>query len=163
MIWTVSGGVLGSKAFGQMPNHQIGGGAGFSFVQISDSHIGFNKAANNDVTATLQQAINKINALERAPDFLIHTGDLTHLSKPTEFDPLDQALKSAKSGQTFFVPGEHDMLADDGQQYLERYGKDTKGSRLVQLRSQGRTLHRPFECTRSKKAGGLGTLGLPME
>ena len=70
MIWTVSGGVLGSKAFGQMPNEHIGGGAGFSFVQISDSHIGFNKAANNDVTATLQQALNKINGLERTPDFL---------------------------------------------------------------------------------------------
>jgi Icc protein len=128
MIWTVSGGVLSSKAFGQMPNHHMGGGAGFSFVQISDSHIGFNKAANTDVTATLQDAISKINALERTPDFLIHTGDLSHLSKPTEFDTLDQALKSAKSGQTFFVPGEHDMLTDNGQQYLERYGKGTKGA-----------------------------------
>jgi Icc protein len=53
---------------------------------------------------------------------------LSHLSKPTEFDTLDQALKSAKSGQTFFVPGEHDMLTDNGQQYLERYGKGTKGA-----------------------------------
>src|ERR1700722_11945972 len=65
MIWTVSGGVLGSKAFGQTPGHQMGGGAGFSFVQISDSHIGFNKEANKDVTATLQEAISKINGLEQ--------------------------------------------------------------------------------------------------
>jgi 3',5'-cyclic-AMP phosphodiesterase len=113
MIWTVSGGVLSSKAFSQMSGHQMSGsgGAGFSFVQISDSHIGFNKAANPDVTATLKEAINKINALEHTPDFLIHTGDLSHLSKPTEFDTLDQVLRSAKSRQTFFVPGEHDMLA----------------------------------------------------
>jgi DNA repair exonuclease SbcCD nuclease subunit len=111
-----------------MPNHQRGGSTGFSFVQISDSHIGFNKAANNDVTATLQQAISKINALEHTPDFLIHAGDLSHLSKPTEFDTLDQVLKSANSGQTFFVPGEHDMLSENGQQYLERYGKGTQGA-----------------------------------
>jgi 3',5'-cyclic AMP phosphodiesterase CpdA len=128
MIWTVSGGILSSKAFGQAPHHEMSGGAGFSFVQISDSHIGFNKEANKDVTATLQEAIGRINALEHAPDFLIHTGDLSHLSKPTEFDTLDQVLKSAKSGQTFFVPGEHDMLTDNGQQYLERYGKGTKGA-----------------------------------
>src|SRR5450631_2277159 len=128
MVWTASGGLLSSKAFGQMADHHMGEGAGFSFVQISDSHIGFNKAANNDVTATLQQAIGKINALGRTPDFLIHTGDLSHLSKPTEFDTLDQVLKSAKCGQTFFVPGEHDMLSDNGQQYLERYGKDSQGA-----------------------------------
>src|ERR1700755_567039 len=73
MIWTVSGGVLGSKAFGQMPNHDMGGEGGFRFVQISDSHIGFNKPANADVTATLQEAITKINALGHTPDFLIHT------------------------------------------------------------------------------------------
>jgi Icc protein len=111
MIWTVNGGILSSKASGQMPNHHMGGGAGFSFDQISDSRIGFNKAANNDVAATLQQAISKINSLERTPDCLIHTGDLSYLSKPTEFDTLDQVLRSAKTWQTFFVPSEHDMLA----------------------------------------------------
>jgi 3',5'-cyclic-AMP phosphodiesterase len=127
-IWTVSGGVLSSKAFGQMTHHEAGANGEFSFVQISDSHIGFSKEANKDVIATLQQAIAKINALERTPDFLIHTGDLSHLSKPSEFDTLDQVLKSAKVRQTFFVPGEHDMLTDNGQQYLERYGKGTKGA-----------------------------------
>jgi 3',5'-cyclic-AMP phosphodiesterase len=127
-IWTINGGVLSSKAFGQMTHHQAGGNGEFSFVQISDSHIGFNKEANKDVTATLQEAIGKINALERTPDFLIHTGDLSHLSKPSEFDTLDQILRSAKTRQTFFVPGEHDMLTDNGQQYLARYGKGTKGA-----------------------------------
>lgn len=72
-IWTISGGVLSSKAFGQMADHEAGANGEFSFVQISDSHIGFNKAANTDVTATLQEAIGKINALKQTPDFLIHT------------------------------------------------------------------------------------------
>src|SRR4051812_1572660 len=100
--WAKAGGGLDSKTFGQKPNHDMSRDAGFSFVQISDSHIGFNKAANPDVTATLQAAINKINALQRTPEFLIHTGDLSHLSKPSEFDTLDQVLTSAKSGKTFF-------------------------------------------------------------
>ena len=159
MIWTVGGGVLSSKAFGQMTNHQMGGGSGFSFVQISDSHIGFNKAANNDVTATLHEAIDKINALEHTPDFLIHTGDLSHLSKPTEFDTLDQVLKSAKSGQKFFVPGEHDMLTDNGQQYLERYGKNTKGAGWFSFDHKGVHFIGLVNVV-DLKAGGLGTLGV---
>ncbi len=150
--------MLSSKAFGQMPNHHMGGEGGFSFVQISDSHIGFNKAANPDVTATLQQAINKINALERTPDFLIHTGDLSHLSKPTEFDTLDQVLKSSKSGQTFFVPGEHDMLVDNGQQYLERYGKGSQGAGWFSFDHRGVHFIGLVNVV-DLKAGGLGTLG----
>ncbi len=158
MIWTVGGGILNSKALGQMPDDRMGGSAGFSFVQISDSHIGFNKAANNDVTATLQQAIGKINALERSPDFLVHTGDLSHLSKPTEFDTLDQVLKSARSAQTFFVPGEHDMLADNGQQYLERYGKGTRGAGWFSFDHKGVHFIGLVNVV-DLKAGGLGVLG----
>jgi plastocyanin len=158
MIWTVGGGVLGSKAFGQMPNHDMGSGAGFGFVQISDSHIGFSKPANTDVTATLQEAINKINGLERTPEFLIHTGDLSHLSKPSEFDTLDQVLRSCKAKQTFFVPGEHDMLADNGQQFLERYGKGTKGAGWFSFDHRGVHFIGLVNVV-DLKAGGLGTLG----
>lgn len=158
MIWTVTGGVLGSNAFGQTPHSHMAGDSGFSFVQISDSHIGFNKAANTDVTATLQEAIGKINALERTPDFLIHTGDLSHLSKPTEFDTLDQVLRSAKSGKTFFVPGEHDMLTDNGQQYLERYGKGTSGAGWFSFDHKGVHFVGLVNVV-DLKAGGLGTLG----
>jgi 3',5'-cyclic-AMP phosphodiesterase len=158
MIWTASGGVLGSKAFGQMPHDDKGGSAGFSFVQISDSHIGFNKEANKDVTATLQEAISRINALDHTPDFLIHTGDLSHLSKPTEFDTLDQVLKSAKAGHTFFVPGEHDMLADNGQQYMARYGKGTKGTGWFSFDHKGVHFIGLVNVV-DLKAGGLGTLG----
>jgi plastocyanin len=157
-IWTVSGGLLTSKAFGQMAHHDAGSDAGFTFVQISDSHIGFNKEANKDVTATLQEAIGKINALKRTPDFLIHTGDLSHLSKPTEFDTLDQVLRSCKARQTFFVPGEHDMLADNGQQFLERYGKGTKGAGWYSFDHKGVHFIGLVNVV-DLKAGGLGTLG----
>ena len=79
------------------------------------------------MVGTLQAAIGKINALPQEPDFIIHTGDLSHTSKPGEFDTLDQVLRGAKPKQVFFVPGEHDTSIDDGKQYLERYGKNTKG------------------------------------
>jgi 3',5'-cyclic AMP phosphodiesterase CpdA len=123
VVWTMAGGVPTSKLLGQTGGHE-----GFQFVQISDSHIGFNKPANADVNATLQLAIDKINALPRTPDFLIHTGDLTHLAKPAEFDTLGQLLQGAKTRQVYYVPGEHDNATDDGKEYLARYGKDTKGT-----------------------------------
>ncbi|HMD48025.1 MAG TPA: metallophosphoesterase [Bryobacteraceae bacterium] len=124
VLWTMSGGVLSSQAFGQKTKAAKGE---LHFVQISDSHMGFNRPANPDVAATLQAAIDKINAQPEAPEFLIHTGDLTHSSKTAEFDQLDQMLKAAKPKQVFFVPGEHDTSTDDGKQYLERYGKEAKG------------------------------------
>ena len=107
---------------------QTSAAAGFRFVQISDSHIGFNKPANADVNGTLQIAIDKINALPQEPDFLIHTGDLTHTAKPAEFDTLSQLMQGAKAKQMFCVPGEHDNATDDGKEYLARYGKGTKGT-----------------------------------
>jgi 3',5'-cyclic-AMP phosphodiesterase len=125
VLWTVSGGVLTSQAFGQKTKAAAKGE--LHFVQISDSHMGFNRPANPDVGATLQATIDKINALPEQPEFLIHTGDLSHTSKPAEYDQLDQMLKAAKPKQVYFVPGEHDTSADDGKQYLERYGKDAKG------------------------------------
>src|SRR5580658_7949440 len=87
MLWTVSGGVLGSKILGPINAGAAETPVGdFSFVQISDSHIGFNKPANTDVLGTLKQAVAKINALPVAPNFILHTGDLSHLSEPEEFD-----------------------------------------------------------------------------
>ncbi len=120
VIWTVSGGVLSSQAFGQNAKAPHGE---LHFVQISDSHIGFNRPANPDVVATLQAAIEKINALPSQPDFIIHTGDLTHDSKPDQFDGLDQVLQTSKAKQVYFVPGEHDTSFDGGKLYLQRYGK----------------------------------------
>jgi 3',5'-cyclic-AMP phosphodiesterase len=118
-----SGGVLRSQMLSRapdLPEEPVAGG--LSFVQISDSHIGFSKEANKDVLSTLQAAIDKINALPTPPAFVLHTGDLTHLSKPEEFDALDQLLKSVKTERIFYVPGEHDVLTDNGAIYLERRG-----------------------------------------
>ena len=131
---------------------------GLSFIQISDSHMGFNKAANPDVVATLQVAVDRINSAPRQPAFLLHTGDITHLSKPTEFDTVDQVLKSAKANQVFYVPGEHDVLEDDGKQYLERYGKGTKGGGWYSFDHQGVRFIGLVNVL-NLKAGGLGTLG----
>jgi 3',5'-cyclic AMP phosphodiesterase CpdA len=127
VIWTVNSGVLSSRAFGQNKKARKGE---LHFVQISDSHIGFNRPANPDVTSTLQAAVDKINAREAQPEFIIHTGDLTHDSKEAQYDGMDQVLKGAKAKQIYYVPGEHDTSADDGKQYLERYGKalGAKGS-----------------------------------
>ncbi len=124
LVWTFAGGVPTSRAFGEL--RKATAQSDFTFVQISDSHIGFNKPANTDVTATLQAALRRIDAAPGTPDFLIHTGDLTHSSKPAEFDTLDQIL--APRRQVFYVPGEHDTSVDDGKMYLDRYGKGTKGN-----------------------------------
>ncbi len=123
MVWSITGGIPTSRLLGQT----TGGQGGFRFVQISDSHIGFNKPANTDVNGTLQAAIDKINGLPQAPDFLIHTGDLTHLAKPAEFDTLSELSKGLNTKQVFYVPGEHDVAIDDGKEYLSRFGKGTKG------------------------------------
>jgi predicted phosphodiesterase len=125
ILWSFAGGIPVSSVFGASPAKQHA--EDFSFIQISDSHIGFAKAANPDVAGTLQKAVDKIKAASRVPDFLIHTGDLTHNSKPAEFDTMDQVLSAAKH-EIFYVPGEHDTSVDDGKLYLERYGKGSAGN-----------------------------------
>jgi 3',5'-cyclic-AMP phosphodiesterase len=129
-----------------------------SFVQISDSHMGFNKPANPDVVSTLQAAVAKINALPHAPEFMLHTGDISHLSKPAEFDQVQQILQSARTKEVFFVPGEHDVLEDDGQQYRERFGKNTKGSGWYSFDKKGAHFVGLVNVM-NLKAGGMGSLG----
>src|SRR5215831_1687440 len=122
-VWSMAGGVLKG-----MPVEFAGGHAkdmmagGLRFAQISDSHIGFDRPANTDVTGTLRAAVAKIKAAPEPPAFVLHTGDLTHLSKPAEFDTLQQVM-SELSMPVFYVPGEHDVL-DDSKSYLQRFGKD---------------------------------------
>ena len=137
VVWTIAAsGIPTSHAFGQTAHRKTGKGD-LHFLQISDSHIGFNKPANPDVSATLQAAVDKINGLADAPEFMIHTGDLTHSSKPEEFDTVGQILKGAHTKQIFYVPGEHDTNIDDGKQYLERYGKGTKGTGWYSFNHKG--------------------------
>jgi 3',5'-cyclic AMP phosphodiesterase CpdA len=156
VLWTGRGGVLGSTVL--EAGKPGGTAAGFSFVQISDSHIGFNKEANADVVATLREAIARINALPAAPDFVIHTGDLTHLSKPSEFDTLDQLLREVKTSRIFFVPGEHDVLGDQGAQFRERHGRDTVGNGWYSFDHRGVHFVGLVNVL-DLKAGGLGLLG----
>jgi len=160
MAWVAGSGILQSAPlprFGQAADARLATGD-FVFAQISDSHIGFAKDANKDVVSTLQTALGRIQSLPVAPDFLIHTGDLTHLSKPEEFDTLQQVLLSAKVGQVFYVPGEHDVLADDGRQYLDRYGKGTKGGGWFSFDHKGVHFIGLVNVV-NLKAGGLGNLG----
>ena len=158
-LCVIKGGVLNSYGLGRvagMRSHELQGE--LSFVQISDSHMGFDKAANPDVIGTLKAAVNKINALPVAPSFILHTGDISHLSKPEEFDTVDQLLKSASTQDVFFVPGEHDVLNDEGKQYLERYGKGSQGSGWYSFDKSGVHFVGLVNVL-NLKAGGLGSLG----
>ena len=155
----MQGGVLKSYSLSQMSQMAGKAPAGeLSFAQISDSHMGFNKPANPDVVGTLKAAIDKINGLSTKPEFLLHTGDISHLSKPEEFDMVDQILKGAMAKDVFFVPGEHDMLNDDGKQYLERYGRGSKGAGWYSFDQKGVHFIGLVNVL-NLKAGGLGTLG----
>jgi len=157
-LFLMDGGVLKSYSLSNMPRIAGPSTGGLSFVQISDSHMGFNKAANPDVVGTLKAAIDKINALPTRPEFMLHTGDISHLSRAEEFDTVDQILKGASAKDVFFVPGEHDVLDDDGKQYLERYGKGTKGGGWYSFDMKG-THFIGLVNVLNLKAGGLGTLG----
>jgi 3',5'-cyclic AMP phosphodiesterase CpdA len=155
LLWTLEGGIPSSSLLAA-PSKKGAANANFGFVQISDSHIGFNKPANPDVTSTMQAAIDKINGLPQQPDFIIHTGDLTHQSRPKEFDDMHGVLQSSKVKNVFFVPGEHDTSVDDGKLYLEKYGKDTKGSGWYSFDHKGVHL---VGLVNVVKLEGMGQLG----
>jgi 3',5'-cyclic-AMP phosphodiesterase len=157
--WTLSGGVLRGTPLGTAARHVVGMShePGLRFVQISDTHIGFDKPANTDVAATLRTAIGKIKAEPQPPAFVLHTGDLTHLSKPSEFDTLQQLL-SDLAVPIFYVPGEHDVLEDDGKSYLQRFGKGTSGAGWHSF-DHGGVHFVGLVNVVNLKAGGLGALG----
>jgi len=166
VLWLMSGGSLKAMSLSQLLDRRTGKlkegtilpASDFSFAQISDSHIGFNKPANPDVTGTLQATIAKINAMPAAPSFVLHTGDLSHLAQAEEFDTLDQMLKSVKTDRIFYVPGEHDVLNDNGKQYLQRYGKDTKGDGWYSFDKNGVHFIGLVNVVNTAE-GGLGVLG----
>jgi Icc protein len=159
-LWTVAGGVAASVSLDQAlaapkPASKV---RPFTFVQISDSHIGFMKDANPDARVTYREAVAKIAALPVKPAFIIHTGDITQLSKPSEFDDADQILR--ESGlPAFHVPGEHDMLDEgQGKAYLERYGKGAQGDGWYSFDHSG--VHFVGLITvKELKGGGMGSLG----
>jgi Calcineurin-like phosphoesterase len=160
VLWTMAGGVPRSSSLLGMSEAHAQVASGFSFLQISDSHIGFKQAANPNALGTLDEAIAKAGALSQKPAFMIHTGDITHLSKPEEFDNADQIIRKAKL-DTFYVPGEHDILDEDqGKAYLERYGQRTqaKGTGWYSFDKNGVHFVGLVNVA-NLKAGGLGSLG----
>jgi 3',5'-cyclic AMP phosphodiesterase CpdA len=159
VLWTVAGGVPRSSLLG-ISEANAQPASGFTFLQISDSHIGFKQAANPNPLGTLEEAIAKAGALPQKPAFMIHTGDITHLSKPEEFDNADQVIRKAKL-DTFYVPGEHDIIDETpGTAYMERYGKrtDAKGSGWYSFDKSGVHFVGLVNVA-NLKAGGMGSLG----
>jgi 3',5'-cyclic AMP phosphodiesterase CpdA len=131
VLWTFCGGVPRSLLLGEA----YAATAGLTFAQISDTHIGFNKDANPDPGATMTAAVSRIAGMQTKPAFLIHTGDITHLSKPEQYDTAAEIIKGAGS-EVHYVPGEHDWL-DDGKAFMERHGAGTKGAGWYSFDSQG--------------------------
>ena len=158
VLWTVSGGLASSVTLDQALGATAPKTKPFTFLQISDSHIGFNKDPNPDARVTYREAVAKISALPVKPDFIIHTGDITQLSKPTEFDDADQILKEAGL-DAFHVPGEHDMLDEgQGKAYLDRYGKGSQGDGWYSFDHAGVHFVGLIN-VKNLKAGGMGSLG----
>ena len=153
LLWSVVGGVPVSRLLGSVQAAP----AGFSFVQISDSHIGFSKPANPDPTATLKEAIDRISGSAEKPAFMIHTGDITHLAKAQEFDDAQKIIAGSKL-DVHYVPGEHDMIDEgSGKAYKERYGKNTKGTGWYAFDFQG--VHFIGLVNVSNVVDGMGHLG----
>jgi Icc protein len=125
VVWTATGGILSSRVLPAAAAELTGGS--FSFVQISDSHVGFKGQSNPDAAVTLQQVVGKINALPTPPAFVIHTGDLTHGQKAGAFDTVAEILKGAKTDKVLYIPGEHDVFGDGGKEFLGRYAKGGPG------------------------------------
>ena len=156
-LWTVSGGLASSVGLDRAiaaPTRA----ASFSFLQLSDSHVGFAKPANPDARATYREAVAKITALPTRPDFIIHTGDITQLSKDQEFADADDIIGGAGLA-VFHVPGEHDMLDEGGgKAFLARYGQGSRGAGWRSFDHKGVHFVGLVNVA-NLKPGGMGDLG----
>lgn len=124
------------------------------FVQISDSHLGFNGSENTDVTGSFSRAIDQVNALGPRPDFVMHIGDLTHLSTSAQFDQVRQMLRA---GAVFTVPGEHDSIDDHGQRYRAMFGAGIQGDGWYSFDIKGVHVIALVNTLALEKPGHLGT------
>ncbi len=155
VLWTVTGGV--PRSLGLIDKALAAEAKGFTFLQISDSHVGFDKPANRNVKGTLEEAIGRIKAIPQKPAFMIHTGDISHLSKDTEFDDAEKIISQAKL-DVHYVPGEHDIIDPEVKLYKERYGRGSKGSGYYSFDANG--VHfLGLVNVANLKGGGLGSLG----
>jgi len=130
------------------------------FVQISDTHIGFNKDANPDVAGTLRQTIELVNAMPARPALILHTGDITHLSRPEEFDSASQLLSQLRVTELHTTPGEHDVADATVTEYFNRYGKASDRRGYYSFDHQGVHFVSLINVL-NFKANGLGALGQP--
>jgi 3',5'-cyclic-AMP phosphodiesterase len=159
ILWTVAGGIPRAHALDAGRGGEALAEANtFTFIQVSDSHIGFTKDPNPTPDATLREALQKIAAMPSRPAFMVHTGDVSHLSKPSEFEVAAGIMKTAGL-ETFYIPGEHDTINDDGKEFFSRfstagarpggwYSFDKNGIHFIGLVN-----------VVNLKAGGLGYLG----
>jgi len=155
VLWTISGGV--PHSLGLIDQALAAEPKGLSFLQISDSHMGFDKPANPNAKDTLEEAIDRIKAIPVKPAFMIHTGDITHLSKESQFDGAEQIISQAKL-DVHYVPGEHDIVDPDIKIYKERYGRGTKGSGYYSF--DANSVHfMGLVNVANLKSGGMGSLG----
>ncbi len=156
VLWTISGGV--PHSLGLIDEAVAQEARGLTFLQISDSHVGFDKPANPNALGTLEEAIGRVNALSVKPAFMIHTGDISHLSKASEFDDADRIISQSRL-DVHYVPGEHDFLdAESRSSTCDRYGRGTKGAGWYSFDANGVHfigLVNVFDL----KAGGMGNLG----
>jgi Icc protein len=157
------GAVVLTVAGGEVISHVAGSGdvlpsnAALRFVQISDSHIGFHGPANTDVAHSFSDALHQINALKHRPDFVFHTGDLTHLATPGQFDQVKQMMTTVKTGHVFTVPGEHDSIDDAGQKYRQAFGAGTRGDGWYSFDVRGVHFIALVNTLHMSKLGHLGT------
>lgn len=128
------------------------------FVQISDTHIGFAKEANPEVGATLSRSVDLVNALPEQPALVLHTGDITHLSKPAEFDLAQQLLSRLRTTELHTVPGEHDTNDPTVTEYFNRFGKASDNRGYYSFDHAGVHFIALINVLQFKP-GGLGTLG----
>jgi hypothetical protein len=147
VLWTVSGGV--PRSLGLIDQAHAEAAKSFTFLQISDSHVGFDKPANPNALGTLEEAVGRIKAMPAKPSFMIHTGDISHLSKVSEFDNADHIISQTRL-DVHYVPGEHDLLDEERKLYLERYGRRSKGAGWYSFDANGVHFHRPGQCRRSQ-------------
>jgi 3',5'-cyclic AMP phosphodiesterase CpdA len=158
VVWTLSGGVPSALgATGSGPTASAGSGD-LTFVQISDTHIGFRRDANPDVVGSLRRAIADIHALPQRPAFVVHTGDVSHLSKPEEFGSARELLAEIKVDRVHTVPGEHDTIDDGVAGYLKFFDHDGKGRAWYSF-DQGGAHFVGLTNTLNFKAGTMASLG----
>ena len=156
VLWTVSGGVPRTRSVDRRGRRRREA-RGLTFLQISDSHVGFDKPANPNALGTLEEAVAKVKAMPAKPAFMIHTGDISHLSKVSEFDDADRIISQTRL-DVHYVPGEHDFLDEERKLYLERYGRGTKGAGWYSFDANGVHFIGLVNVV-DLKAGGLGNLG----